>query len=86
MAALLAIMREWGRTDVDYATRIKHLNGSLSGGLNGAYFLKKTTVHDDNALDSLYGGAGMDWFFVSGHGKKRDKVYGQTSGEVTTTL
>src|SRR5207248_205887 len=38
------------------------------------------------ANNVLVGGAGMDWFFVSGHGKKRDKVYSQTSGEVTTTL
>lgn len=86
LQALLAIMREWGRTDADYNTRIKHLQGTLSGGLNGSYFLTATTVHDDNALDSLYGGAGMDWFFVGGNGKKKDKVYNQVTGEVITTL
>jgi hypothetical protein len=84
--ALLAIMKEWGRTDVDYNTRVKHLNGSLSGGLNGSYRLTRTTVHDDNAIDSLYGWAGMDWYVVSGSGKKKDKVYDKTRGEVVTTF
>jgi Ca2+-binding RTX toxin-like protein len=85
--ALLAIMKEWGRTDADYNTRIKHLQGTLAGGLNGSYRLTTTTVHDDNNADNLFGGAGMDWFFVGGKGKKnRDNVYGQTSGEVITSL
>jgi hypothetical protein len=84
--ALLAVMKEWGRTDADYTTRIKHLNGTLSGGLNGSYRLTTTTVHNDNAIDNLYGGAGLDWFFVGGRGKKKDKVYDRASGEVTTTL
>src|SRR5207253_7688024 len=77
--AVLAVMKEWGRTDVDYNTRLKHLNGTLGGGLNGSYRLTKTTVHDDNAIDYLYGGAGLDWFFV-GNGKNKDRVFGQTSG------
>jgi hypothetical protein len=84
--ALLAIMKEWGRTDVDYNTRVKHLNGSLGGGLNGSYRLTKTTIHDDSVIDYLYGGAGLDWFFLDGNGKRKDKVFGQTSGEVVTTL
>jgi hypothetical protein len=87
LTALLAIMKEWGRTGVDYNTRVKHLSGTVSGGLNGSYRLTKTTVHDDNALDYLYGGAGPDWFFVGGKTKiKKDKVYDQNSGEVITTL
>lgn len=84
--ALLAIMREWGRTDADYNTRVKHLQGSLSGGLNGSYFLTSTTVRDDNTLDSLYGNGGVDWFFVGGKAKKRDTVYDQVIGEVVTSL
>jgi hypothetical protein len=84
--ALLAILKEWGRTDVSYTTRVKHLQGSLSGGLNASYRFTKTTIHDDSALDYLYGGAGLDWFIVSGNGKKKDKVFGQTSGEVVSNL
>jgi Ca2+-binding RTX toxin-like protein len=85
--ALLAITKEWGRTDVDYTTRVKHLQGTLAGGQNGSYRLTATTVHADSVADSLFGGAGMDWYFVSGSGKKnQDKVYNQASGEVITTL
>jgi Ca2+-binding RTX toxin-like protein len=82
--ALLALMKEWSRTDVGYNTRVKHLNGTLGGGLNGSYRLTRTAVHDDSAIDYLYGGAGLDWYFVSGHDRKKDKVVGQTSGEVVS--
>ena len=85
--ALLAVMKEWGGTDANYDTRVKHLNGTLAGGLNGSYRLTTTTVHDDGIIDNLYGGAGLDWFFVGGKAKnKKDKLYNQASGEVITTL
>jgi hypothetical protein len=86
LTALAYVMAEWDRTDVSYATRVAQLNGSQGGGLNGAYFLKSTTVFDDNAADLLYGGAGMDWFFAHKKGKNQDKVSGQTSGEVVTNI
>jgi len=87
MTALLGVMKEWSRTDVNYNTRVKHLNGTLSGGLNGSYRLTKTTVNDDSVIDNLYGGAGLDWFITGGNGKPRkDKVFGQTSGEVVTNF
>jgi hypothetical protein len=86
ITALVAIMKEWGRTDVDYNTRVKHLNGSLGGGLNGSYRLTTTTVHDDDTIDNLYGGAGLDWFFVGNKAKTKDKVFNQAGGEVVTTL
>jgi hypothetical protein len=86
VTALLALMKEWGRTDANYNTRVKHLSGSLSGGLNGSTRLTSTTVRDDNAIDSLYGWAGVDWFIVSGSGKKKDKVFDKTSGEVLSNF
>jgi FG-GAP-like repeat/RTX calcium-binding nonapeptide repeat (4 copies) len=87
LQALLAVMKEWGRTDADYSTRIKHLQGSLSGGQNGSYRLTATTVHNDNTIDRLYGEAGTDWFLVGGKGKnKQDNVYDKVGGEVVTTL
>lgn len=90
--ALLAIIKEWGRTDADYNTRVKHINGSLSGGSNviGAtrILLTATTVHaagtvdDDSAVDNLYGDAGTDWFFARKKGSRRDKVNDLGTGEV----
>ncbi|GEM_PF-7057975 len=63
MTALDAVMREWSRTDADYATRVGHLQGS-PGGLNGTTVLTKDTVFDDGVRDVLSGDAGQDWFFA----------------------
>src|SRR5262249_28671774 len=60
--ALRAIMSEWTRTELDYATRIAQLNGSQAGGTNGAFLLNATTVHDDGATNVLFGGQDLDWF------------------------
>jgi PKD domain-containing protein/hemolysin type calcium-binding protein len=62
-AALLAIIAEW-TSAADYQTRIAHLRGTTTGGLNGSYFLNATTVFDDLAVDRLYGSGGFDWFFA----------------------
>jgi Ca2+-binding RTX toxin-like protein len=86
VTALLAIMKEWSRTDANYNTRIKHLQGSLSGGLNSSWFLETTTVHDDSAIDSLFGDAGLDWFFTRKSGTKKDEVNDLATGEVSTAL
>jgi Ca2+-binding RTX toxin-like protein len=86
LAALNAVMAEWGRTDVDYNTRVKHLNGTQSGGLNGGTSLTASTVHDDAAIDTLSGEGGMDWFFALLSGPNQDTVKGQAPGELITTL
>ena len=39
LTALLALMAEWGRTDANYETRVNHLKGTLTGGLNANSFL-----------------------------------------------
>jgi Ca2+-binding RTX toxin-like protein len=59
-AALASVLAEWTRTDIDYATRIAHLNGSMSAGLN-TVLLNSTTVQANGQADNLYGGAGLDW-------------------------
>jgi hypothetical protein len=94
--ALLAIMKEWGRTDVDYNTRVRHLSGSLSGGWNVVsttpILLTASTVHatgtvnDDSAVDSLYGDAGTDWFFARKRGSRKDRVNDLGTGEVVTEV
>src|SRR5262249_45512309 len=84
--ALVAIMAEWGRTDADYNTRLSHLLGTISGGLNGSYFLNSKTAFDNGVTDVLDGGAGMDWFFGLTSGKNKDTIKNQTSGEVVTSI
>jgi hypothetical protein len=86
LVALNAVMAEWGRTDADYTTRVKHLNGTLGGGANGATLLTATTVHDDAASDTLFGEGGTDWFFALLSGTNKDTVKDQATGEVVTGL
>ncbi len=81
-AALAALLAEWSRTDVDYLTRIAHLTGSTSGGLNGSYLLNTSTVHGDGMVNNLYGGAGMDWYFAG----VLDVLFNRASGEVVTQV
>jgi hypothetical protein len=79
-AALGAVLAEWGRTDADYLTRIAHLmNG---GGLNGSTVLNTSTVHNDGVANSLYGGAGQDWFFAG----VLDALFNKQSGETVTSI
>jgi hypothetical protein len=63
-AALMAILKEWQRTDKTYAQRIADLRNG--GGFNGTNKLVwGATVHDnDPAAATLTGGPGLDWFFA----------------------
>jgi hypothetical protein len=62
-ASLAAMLAEW-QSGNSYGLRIAHLRGTTPGGLNGASFLKSTTVFDDVVADTLTGGAGRDWFWA----------------------
>src|SRR5262249_10078687 len=87
LAALDALRAEWGSTTTDYMTRIKHLMGTLGGGLNGPYALTAATVHDDGAVDSLYSAAGgLDWYIYNTSATAKDKIFNKRSGEVATGL
>jgi Ca2+-binding RTX toxin-like protein len=87
LVALNALMAEWGRTDIGYSTRVKHLTGSATGGLNGNDLLNAATVHDDSAIDYLYGNSKvLDWFLANSNGTAPDKVSGVKSGSVITSI
>lgn len=57
--ALRAIRSEWTRNDVDFASRVSHLQGT--GGLNGGWVLNDKTAQDDHALDIVFGASKNDW-------------------------
>ncbi len=58
--ALLSLLAEWTLRR-SWATRIDLLTNG--GGLNGSFVLNRdTSVGDDLASDTLWGGAGNDWF------------------------
>jgi Ca2+-binding RTX toxin-like protein len=54
--ALRALQKEWTRTDLGFADRVKHLKNG--GGHNGPFALDASTVIDDLLLDLLAGGSG----------------------------
>jgi len=70
-AALNQILAEWTSAR-SYQLRVKNLKGTGKGPnfvnrLNGTVYLKKSppqeaTVFDDDAVDSLTGSSGDDWF------------------------
>jgi hypothetical protein len=86
LAALGAIMAEWGRTDEDFLTRMAHLNGTLGGGANGATLLTKATVHASGVSDKLSAGIGLDWLFAALSGPGKDVLLSLRKGDVITSL
>jgi Ca2+-binding RTX toxin-like protein len=90
--ALCDIMKEWTRSDADYATRVGHLRGDSGAGtgLNGSVLLASegsaATVHDDGAVDVLTGSAGQDWFLLNLDGEVKDKVTDLSAEEFANDL
>src|SRR5262249_52463746 len=87
--ALAALLAEWSRPDIDYTTRMDHLLGTMTGGMNGPYFLiprtptSSGTVYDNGMIDKLYGGGGMDWYFADTMMPAiMDMIFNNTPGEV----
>lgn len=82
-AALTALFAEWISRD-NYSTRINLLmNG---GGVNGLYQLNATTVHDDDAIDVVYGASGRDWFLYSATGPFADLLPDKKPNEAATPI
>ena len=79
-------MAEWGRTDADYTTRINHLRGVASGGNNGGVFFNASTIHDDAAIDQLFGEAGQDLFFYTASGTNKDLLVDRLLTEQAVAL
>jgi hypothetical protein len=86
LLALASLSAEWSRTDETTAAKVANIlgpnAGGTAGGLNGSYYLNPTTVHDDGASNFLFGGSGMDWYFVGANDWKTPN----RPGDVTTTL
>jgi hypothetical protein len=81
LAALEAVMAEWGSAD-SYTTRVHDLR--TGGGSNGSSLLNTSTVHDNGQVDTLTGttGSAVDWFLAG----LTDVLKNKRSGEVRTTI
>ena len=59
-------------TNNSYTSRVTLIK-TTGVGASKQYKLNFTTVNDDNAIDSLFGGAGNDWFWA-GNNDTHDKT------------
>jgi Ca2+-binding RTX toxin-like protein len=84
--ALTKILAEWSRPDADYASRLGHLRGTLSGGLNETFRLDSSTVLDNEVIDSINAGLGEDWFFADTDGLDTDLITDLQAGEQTDPI
>jgi len=97
--ALANLLAEWSRQDLpaasSYSTRLADLRGDTAGGLNGPYFLNAVptalsaaaTVHDNAAVDILYGGVGRNWYFAHTSGAAPlDHVFFRKPSEVIDAI
>jgi hypothetical protein len=66
LVALAALSDEWAGPS-DYLTRVSNLSG-VTAGPNAPFALTKDSVKDDDRVDTLLGGAGLDWFFLTAEG------------------
>ncbi len=71
VTSLLGIRKEW-TSAASFADRVSHLNGTLTGGLNGLTYLRNATssnpldtLIDDSSVDSVFGEGDDDWLIAS---------------------
>jgi Ca2+-binding RTX toxin-like protein len=86
-SSLCAIMAEW-TSAAGYNTRVAHLRGDISSGLNGSILLNDQTVHDDAVEDILTGSSGQDWFLFNqdGDGGRRDRITDLSASEFANDI
>src|SRR5262249_10979085 len=86
-AALESVMAEWG-SQADFMTRVRHLQGTQAGGLNGTVRLTDATVFDDGSVDWLSGESGRGWFLFNHErdGGVRDRVTDLTARDFGTDI
>lgn len=85
LPALDAVLAEWVSAD-SYLIRVGRIFGSIAGGLNGATFLKPTTVKSDLFIDLLSGNDDLNWFWYTFAGTFIDRLQDLTAGQVATAL
>jgi hypothetical protein len=83
--ALRKVRAEWVEPTRAYQQRIDNLMGTTSGGNNGSWYLRNSitpaddTLLDDGAVDTLLGGADLDWFIAAANDLNTDLINGAES-------
>jgi Ca2+-binding RTX toxin-like protein len=84
--ALLSLLAEWGRKNLDSQARIEHLFGERKGGLNGDYLLNAQSIIPNAAVDKLFAGAKEDWLLYSARATGSDQVWNVGLGDLVTLI
>ncbi|HEX3355644.1 MAG TPA: PKD domain-containing protein [Tepidisphaeraceae bacterium] len=79
---VLDLLSEWQSTDT-YSQRIAKLSAKGVGSTHATF--SSVMVHDDNAIDTLVGNAGIDWYLARTTGSNKDRI-SLESGEVVTAI
>jgi Ca2+-binding RTX toxin-like protein len=82
--ALLALLAEWGRTDIDYLQRVQDLFSGGSGAANGNVLLNEPAVTAGSASSQLIGGSDGDWFWFAKRPTAPDQINAFAAGEAAT--
>ena len=98
-ARLVDMLPEWLLTNVDYTTRVGHLNGTTTGDQNRGVLLEyrtvnnvlQQTVYDDGVPDTLTGSGGSDWYVanqtdVLNDAAKKDSILNNSAEEVVLNV
>ncbi len=75
LVGLLEVMSIWNRSDLNYESRISRLSLPAYGGQSYLSLFSAAAVHDDRAVDNLFGDGGSDWFFGLLNGRFADVVH-----------
>jgi Ca2+-binding RTX toxin-like protein len=78
VAALCAIMAEWGHTDRNYEQRVQDLFGGSADALH------PQSVLPDRVTNQVLGGAKLDWSWLNINARAVDKVANLAAGEAAT--
>jgi Ca2+-binding RTX toxin-like protein len=81
LQALLQILEVWS-SNASYVERIQILQAATSRN----QLIADLTVHDDDAVDSLTGAAGSDWFFANVDTGAPDNVTDLDDDELATEV
>jgi Ca2+-binding RTX toxin-like protein len=84
-AALTAILGEWS-SNSSFATRMGQLDGTIAGGVNGAFLLTPATVQSNDERNYLFAGLGQNWFFARLGNLLRDDVLVKKPGDAVTGI
>ena len=70
----------------EFATQPFDVGNQTGRGYRRVRRVAGATVHDDAAIDQLFGEAGQDWFFYHASGSQADVLGDKAANEIATLI